>query len=192
MRVLAQGRDICLGKANLLKRHGQAHLLVKGGVALKVLGVARVGEQHEHAQAHDLAVQIGALARNAAGGVVERVRHARVVVVIVLVGQVGDVARVDHDIERDLLDGLARQVLAHVLKTLDAIGKQRLGAGVGKRQAKSGGVLQITGARGVLDLGLLGQGIAYASPEVLRRSLGDDLGVDEDVRRSVGVRITLE
>ena len=119
-------------------------------------------------------------------------RHARVVVVIVLVGQVRDIARVDHDIERDLLDGLARQVLAHVLKTLDAIGKQRLGAGVGECQAKTGGVLQITGARGVLDLGLLREGIAHTSPEVLCRSLGDDLGVDEDVRRSVGVRIALE
>ena len=91
-----------------------------------------------------------------------------------------------------MLDSLARQVLAHVLKTLDAIGKQRLGAGVGECQAKTGGVLQITGARCVLDLGLLGQGIAHAGPEVLRRSLGDDLGVDEDVRRSVGVRISLE
>ena len=63
---------------------------------------------------------------------------------------------------------------------------------MGKRQAKTGGVLQITGARGVLDLGLLRQGIAYAGPEVLCRCLGDDLGVDEDVRRSVGVRIALE
>ena len=63
---------------------------------------------------------------------------------------------------------------------------------MGKRQAKTGGVLQITGARCVLDLGLLGQGIAHAGPEVLRRSLSDDLGVDEDVRRSVGVRIALE
>ena len=192
MRVLAQGRDIGLGKPDLLKRHGQAHLLVKGGIALKVLGVARVGEQHEHAQAYDLAVQVGALTRNAASGVVERVCHARVVVVIVLVGQVRDISRVDHDVERDLLDGLARQVLAHVLKTLDAIGKQRLGAGVGECQAKTGGVLQISGARGVLDLGLLRQGIAYAGPEVLCRCLGDDLGVDEDVRGAVGVRIALE
>ena len=54
-------------------------------------------------------------------------------------------------------------------------------------QAKTGGVLQVTGARGVLDLGLLGQSIAHAGPEVLCRCLGDDLGVDEDVRRSVGV-----
>ena len=115
MRVFAQGRDVGLGKPDLLKRHGQAHLLVKGGVAHKVLGIARIGKQDEHAQAHDLAVQIGSLARNAARGVVERMCHARVVVVIVLVGQVGDVARVDHDVERDLLDGLARQVLAHVL-----------------------------------------------------------------------------
>ena len=104
-------------------------------------------------------------------------RHARVVVVIVLVGQVGDIARVDHDIERDLLDGLGRQVLANVLKTLHAIGKQRLGAGVRERQAKTGGVLQVAGARGVFDLGLLGQGVAYAGPEVLRRSLGNDLGL---------------
>ena len=137
-------------------------------------------------------MQVGALTWNAAGGVVERVRHARVVVVIVLVGQVRDIARVDHDVERDLLDGLGRQVLAHVLKTLDAIGKQRLGAGVGECQAKTGGVLQITGARGVLDLGLLRQGIAHAGPEVLCRCLGDDLGVDEDVRGAVGVRIALE
>ena len=115
VRELAQGRDVGLGKADLLKRHGQPHLLVKGGVALKVLGIARIGKQHEHAQAHDLAVQVGALARDAARGVVERMRHARVVVVIVLVGQVRDIARVDHDVERDLLDGLARQVLAHVL-----------------------------------------------------------------------------
>ena len=192
MRVLAQGWDIGLGKPDLLKRHGQPHLLVKGSVALKVLGVSRIGKQHQHAQAHDLAMQVGALARNAARGVVERMRHARVVVVIVLVGQVGDIARVDHDIERDLLDGLARQVLPHVLKTLDTIGKQRLGAGVGKSQAKAGGVLQVAGACGVLDLGLLGQGIAHAGPEVLRRSLGDDLGVDEDVRGAVGVRIALE
>ena len=53
-------------------------------------------------------------------------------------------------------------------------------------------MLQVAGARGVLDFGLLGQGIAHAGPEVLRRSLGDDLGIDEDVRRSVGVRIALE
>ena len=192
MRVLAQGRDVGLGKPDLLKRHGQAHLLVKGGVALKVLGIASIGKQHEHAQAYDLAVQIGSLARNAARRIVERVCHARVVVVIVLVGQVGDVARVDHDVERDLLDGLGRLILAHVLKTLHAIGKQRLGAGVGERQAKTGGVLQVAGARGVLDFGLLGQGIAHAGPEVLRRSLGDDLGIDEDVRGAVGVRIALE
>ena len=137
-------------------------------------------------------MQIGSLARNAARRIVERVRHARVVVVIVLVGQVRDIARVDHDVERDLLDGLARQIPAHVLKTLDAISKQRLGAGVGECQAKTGGMLQITGARGVFDLGLLGQGIAHAGPEVLRRSFGDNLGVDEDMRRSVGVRISLE
>ena len=56
MRVLAQGWDIGLGKPDLLKRHGQPHLLVKGSVALKVLGIARIGKQHEHAQAHDLAV----------------------------------------------------------------------------------------------------------------------------------------
>ena len=56
MRELAQGRDVRLGKADLLKRHGQAHLLVKGSVALKVLGIARIGKQYEHAQAHDLAV----------------------------------------------------------------------------------------------------------------------------------------
>ena len=192
MRVFAQGRDICLGKANLLKRYGQPHLLVKGGVALKVLGIARIGKQYQHAQAHDLAMQVGALTRNAAGGVVERVRHARVVVIIVLVGQVRDIARVDNDVERDLLDGLARQILAHILKTLHTIGKQRLGAGVGECQAKTGGVLQITGARGVLDLGLLGQGIAYTGPEVLCWRLGDDLGVDEDVRGAVGVRIALE
>ena len=43
VRVFAQGRDICLGKANLLKRYGQPYLLVKGGVALKVLGIARIG-----------------------------------------------------------------------------------------------------------------------------------------------------
>ena len=42
VRVFAQGRDIGLGKPDLLKRHGQAHLLVKGGVALKVLGIARI------------------------------------------------------------------------------------------------------------------------------------------------------
>lgn len=53
-------------------------------------------------------------------------------------------------------------------------------------------MLQVAGARGVLDFGLLGQGVAHAGPEVLRRSLGDDLGIDEDVRRSVGVRIALE
>ena len=132
VRVFTQGGDIGHGKPDLLKRYGQPHLLVKGGVALKVLGVARVGKKHEHTQAHDLAVQVGALARNAARGVVERMRHARVVVVIVLVGQVGDIARVDHDVERDLLDGFGRLVLAHVLKTLDAKGKQRLGAGVGE------------------------------------------------------------
>ena len=63
---------------------------------------------------------------------------------------------------------------------------------MGECQAKTGGVLQITGARGVFDLGLLRQGIAHAGPEVLCRCLGDDLGVDEDVRRSVGVRIALE
>ncbi len=192
MRVLAQGRDIGLGKPDLLKRYGQPHLLVEVSIALKVLGVARVGEQHQHAQAYDFAVQVGALTRNAAGGVVERVRHARVVVVIVLVGQVRDIARVDHDVERDLLDGLARQILTNVLKTLNTVGKQRLGTGVGKSQAKAGGVLQVAGARGVLDFGLLGQGVAHAGPEVLRRSLGDDLGIDEDVRRSVGVRIALE
>ncbi len=107
-------------------------------------------------------MQVGALARNAARGVVERVRHARVVVVIVLVGQVRDIARVDHDVERDLLDGLARQILTNVLKTLNTIGKQRLGTGVGKCQAKPGGVLQVAGARGVLDFGLLGQGVANA------------------------------
>ena len=61
-----------------------------------------------------------------------------------------------------------------------------------ERQAKTCGVLQVAGARGVLDFGLLGQGIAHARPEVLRRSLGDDLGVDEDVRRAVGIRIALE
>ena len=53
-------------------------------------------------------------------------------------------------------------------------------------------MLQVAGARGVLDLGLLGQGITHAGPEVLRRSLGDDLGVDKDMRRSVRVRIALE
>lgn len=88
-------------------------------------------------------MQVGALTRNAAGGVVERVRHARVVVIIVLVGQVRDIARVDNDVERDLLDGLARQILAHILKTLHTIGKQRLGAGVGECRAKTGGVLQL-------------------------------------------------
>lgn len=60
VRVLAQGRDISLGKPDLLKRHGQAHLIVKGGVALKVFGIARIGEQYQHTQANDLAVQVGA------------------------------------------------------------------------------------------------------------------------------------
>ena len=50
VRELAQGRDVGLGKADLLKRHGQPHLLVKGGVALKVLGFARIGKQHQHAR----------------------------------------------------------------------------------------------------------------------------------------------
>ena len=63
---------------------------------------------------------------------------------------------------------------------------------MGKRQAKAGRVLQVAGARGVFDLGLLRQGIAHTGPEVLRRCFGDDLGVNEDVRGAVGIRITLE
>ena len=63
---------------------------------------------------------------------------------------------------------------------------------MGKRQSKTGGMLQIAGARGVLDLRLLGQGIAHAGPEVLGRCLGNDLGIDEDMCGAVGIRIALE
>ena len=131
-------------------------------------------------------------ARNARRGVVERVRERRVVVEIRLVGEVGDVAGVDHDVERDLLHGLARAARAHVGESLLAKGHERFRAGVGQGKAESAGVGEAAVAGGVLDLRLLGERIADSGPEVLFGCRGDDHGIDEDVRGRVGVGIALE
>ena len=131
MGELDNAGQVLLGKVEFRQGGGQAELLVQRGVAGQSLLVANIGEQHQDAKAHDLTVKMRlATARHAGGRVVERVGQRGVVVEIRLVGKVGNVAGVDYDIERDLLDGFAGGVVANVCETLLAVGEQRRRAGV--------------------------------------------------------------
>ncbi len=53
-------------------------------------------------------------------------------------------------------------------------------------------VREVGSAGGIFDFGLLGERVADACPKVLGRRLGDDGGIDKDMRRRVGVRVALE
>ena len=61
-----------------------------------------------------------------------------------------------------------------------------------EREAEPCGVPELAGARGPLDLRLLGERVADARPEVLGGGLRDDLGVDEDMRGAGRVGVALE
>ena len=59
-----------------------------------------------HAEAHDLAVHVTAFALDARAGVEERMGERGVEVEVMLVHEVRHIARVNDDVERDLLHGL--------------------------------------------------------------------------------------
>ena len=81
---------------------------------------------------------------------------------------------------------------ADVGQALLAVGHEGIGAGVCEREAQRARVRELGLAGGIFDLGLFGEGVADAGPEILLGCGGDDGGVEEDVRRRVGIGVSLE
>ena len=77
-----------LVQANGLERHRKTEFLVKGGIACKILFITDVGEQNEDAETYDFTVKIATKAVDRATCVIERMSNARVVIEIILVGEV--------------------------------------------------------------------------------------------------------
>lgn len=88
MGSLTKSRNKALIQADSLERYREAEFLVEGSIASKILFITDIGEQNEDAETYDFTMKIAAWAVNRAARIVERMGNTRVVVKVLLIGEV--------------------------------------------------------------------------------------------------------
>ena len=88
MRRLAKNGYRTLIKTQGLEGHRQSELFIERSVARKIPLIAHVRQKHEDPKAHHLAMKVASRPIDRTARVIERMGNARIVVKVLLIGEV--------------------------------------------------------------------------------------------------------